>query len=927
MPKNCSVPVQLSELQLKEYDCFTNITSRHVHRGVLIYTKKYLAASESNINEKMDFVESVWCEFKLTGSDNILIGGIYRSPNSTKENDDKLNSSLLYASNHCSHLLIMGDFNHPEINWTDVTSPTDDNHKASIFLESVRDAYLYQHVSDATHFRSNQQANILDLVFTNEESMIQSIVHTAPLGKSHHALLHFNFNCYTLDGALIPSRFQYSKGDYDKFRDLLVSHDWHDLLQGKKLNEAWLCFNEIFDHSCSASIPKSKPKTQRHQKKKPLWINGVAFIKLKKKRHAFQRYLSTREGADYLEYARARNQAKWSCRFAVREFERNIAKEAKHNPKAFYSYARSKLKTKDNVADLIDEKGSTISSSGGTSNILNRFFSSVFTDEDLENIPSFPSRSNSSLKEIIFTPDLVVKKLQNLNSSKTPGLDGFHPRVLKEAASELAVPLSIIFQKSFDEASLPQIWKDASVTPIFKKGKKNQPGNYRPVSLTSIVCKVMESIVRDHLMAHMISEDLLSDEQHGFRPGRSCTTNLLAALDKWTKTLDEGTCVDTIYLDFAKAFDSVPHQRLLRKLHGYGIQGHVKKWIESFLTNRRQRVQVRGEHSDWAQVKSGIPQGSVLGPILFIIFINDLPDVVETESLIFADDTKVFNRINSSADATRLQNDINNLTTWSSTWQLRFNASKCKVMHLGNSNEHMDYTMAKDPTSSVTLDKTVLERDLGVNVDKDLKFSQHAEIQVNKANKILGLIRRSYDFLDGDSLKRLFVALVRPILEYGNVAWSPRFKKDRKLIERVQRRATKQVPELSNLSYEERLKRLELPTLSYRRARGDMIEVYKYLHGSYQASPDLLPLDNNGKTRGHSLKLGKRYCRTSMRQSFFSYRVVDTWNALPADVVEAPNINCFKNRLDKVWSNYTYLDVQLPLSPSNVNVFSDEDSI
>jgi hypothetical protein len=376
-------------------------------------------------------------------------------------------------------------------------------------------------------------------------------------------------------------------------------------------------------------------------------------------------------------------------------------------------------------------------------------------------------------------------------------------------------------------------------------------------------------------------------------------------LDCWTRILDEGGLVDAVYLDFQKAFDTVPHQRLLLKLSGYGVTGDVLGWIEAFLSGRRQRVIVNGEMSSWAPVTSGIPQGSVLGPILFVCFINDLPDVIHTMVHIFADNTKVYNRVDELSGHEELQDDLRRLQQWSDTWLLRFNAGKCKVMHLGSQNPKLSYVMAEGDDVR-TLEITEVEKDLGVYVDSRLKFSDHIEQCVNKSNKLLGLIRRSYEYLDGPTLTQLFTSLIRPHLEYGNVVWSPRYKKDHTLVENVQRRATKLVPGLKDIEYPERLRRLNLPSLLFRRARGDMIEVYKHLHGIYKLSGDLLPRNTDTVTRGHTMKLKKCHSSKGLRHNFFSLRVVDQWNSLPEKVVSAPTMNTFKNRLDRHWSNYRH---------------------
>jgi len=252
---------------------------------------------------------------------------------------------------------------------------------------------------------------------------------------------------------------------------------------------------------------------------------------------------------------------------------------------------------------------------------------------------------------------------------------------------------------------------------------------------------------------------------------------------------------------------------------------------------------------------------------------------------------------------------LNSMVEWSLKWQLRFNASKCKVMQIGKGKDMYKYSMEVQ-SQKIDLETTEEEKDLGVWIDSDLKFSKHVGYAVAKANQMVGLVRRSFTYLDCRSVKMLYTAIIRPHLEYGNIVWHPRYKKDIELLENVQRRATKLVPELKNMDYEQRLRRLELPTLVYRRMRGDAIEVYKYLHGTYMVdAAKLLPLAqvrSGVNTRGHSMKLQKRQCATKARQNFFSYRVVNMWNSLSEEVVNAPSVNSFKNRLDRHWRHLMY---------------------
>ena len=313
----------------------------------------------------------------------------------------------------------------------------------------------------------------------------------------------------------------------------------------------------------------------------------------------------------------------------------------------------------------------------------------------------------------------------------------------------ISVPLAIIYTKSLEEGVVPGDWRCANITPVFKKGSKSAAGNYRPVSLTCILCKVMESIIRDAIVTHLTKNKLILPSQHGFMKSKSCLTNLLEYLEILTKLVDEGHSVDVIYLDFAKAFDKVPHWRLVQKMKAHGIVGKVVEWVEAWLTGRKQRVVLNGKMSDWAPVESGVPQGSCLVPTCFVIFINDIDNAISiVTSFIskFADDTKVGRVVKDEKDREELQKDLDNLMEWSVEWQMLFNASKCKVVHFGRNNPGFNYTMGGYAPAGSVLEAVVEEKDVGVVIHNTLKPSVQCAKAAKKANQVLGQMARAFHF-------------------------------------------------------------------------------------------------------------------------------------------------------------------------------------
>ena len=439
------------------------------------------------------------------------------------------------------------------------------------------------------------------------------------------------------------------------------------------------------------------------------------------------------------------------------EKEKSILKKGS-DVKNFFKFFNSKLKVSSQIPDLIFGDN-LLSDNTVKANAFNNFFGSVFT-ADNSVIPNLVNTIDHTDIRVKFTPESILEVLNKLKPSLSVGPDGLCAYFIKKLKYTLCLPLSIIFEVSYRTGKLPSLWKKATIVPVFKKGLSHSVENYRPVSLCCVSCKLMESVINTALVKHLDTFDILKTQQYGFRKLKSCTLQLLNCMNKWTKFIDSKTPLDIVYIDYQKAFDSVVHSKLLAKLEGYGISGFLLNWIKNFLSDRFQVVKVKSAISDPIRVISGVPQGSVLGPTLFLVFINDLVDEIKhSEILLFADDLKIFN---TSTNHMLLQTDLNNVALWSKIWQLPISVKKSNILYLGKNNPKHDYLLDRFPLESVGHSC----KDLGVYISSNLSGRVHCANIVAKASKISNMIHRCFTSQNPDLKVKAFKSYVSPILEY-----------------------------------------------------------------------------------------------------------------------------------------------------------------
>ena len=582
------------------------------------------------------------------------------------------------------------------------------------------------------------------------------------------------------------------------------------------------------------------------------------------------------------------------------------------NPRYFYSYCKKFRKQQSSVGPLLNHKGDLEHDPKKMADILKDQYSSVFSDPGCphKKSPKIKVKINSTLENITFTCEDIIKAINEINDNSACGQDDIPAIILKQCKTTLAYPILLIWEESLSHGYVPKVFKKQIITPVHKKSSKAEPSNYRPIALTSHLIKIFERILRNHIVHHLESNNLICNNQHGFRKHRSCLTQLLSHIDIILQNFLNNKDTDVIYLDYAKAFDKVDHQLLLNKLHSYGIRGKLLMWLNSYLSNRWQTVVINGKHSLPAKVISGVPQGTVLGPILFILYLNDLETCIH-HSIIssFADDTRLKRAINTVQDTTLLQTDLENSTNWSEANNMKLHQSKFELVthstdnskflkELPFSHEFCEYH-TKDGSTISPSDSV---RDLGIRITHDVNWSPQISDIAEDSRKMVAWILSVFSDRSAETMIPLFKTLVRSRTEYCCPVWNTSKLEDIKRLETVQRSFTAKINEVKHLSYWDRLKSLKMMSLQRRRERYVIIHVFKILH---DLAPNDIGLQFHQTTRRGVcckvpplVKNSKHKYQRKYDESFHVFGA-KLFNLIPKQIKKKKSLDSFKASLTK----------------------------
>ncbi|KAJ8717226.1 hypothetical protein PYW08_005625 [Mythimna loreyi] len=814
-----------------------------------------------------------------------------------KENlGNSYNTQLLNFTNNLSNLILknpldkyilLGDFNFGNsVEWSD-TSHNGELSPFNITCQCIKDFFDAVYTYSLAQYNNVRNINnrLLDLIFSNDIVIVNKCTNplALPVDMHHNPLtIQADFVEHHKLSDNLTNKYIFSKGDYTSIIAELEKVNWTEFLHTGSLDDAVAFFYKKLYELRDKFIPLKITKSTAY----PSWYN-TALIKILKEKYKYHRKYKTYHNlSDYHSFSLLRTRAIEVEKSCFDTYMAKIESAIINNPRSFWSYVKSKrtVNAFPNVMhyrDTIAETGEEIC------NLFSNYFHSTFQNPDSIVIPSRENNNSvTSISTIEISHEEVLKLMKSLDLTKAGGPDSIPPIFIVSCAVSLVDPVCILFKRSVSEGIVPRVWKSAYITPVFKKGDRSNVEDYRPISKTCLFSKLLERIIYKQVYGAVRSN--FGEEQHGFLRNRSTTSNLILSHEFVSEGMDQRAQVDVIYTDYSKCFDRINHTVLLDKLLLTGIHGDLYRWFSSYIENRTQAVVLKGYVSGWNYVPSGVPQGSILGPLLFTLFISDIHKCFRhSYILLYADDMKIHKVAKNISDAEQLQNDLNRFEEYCVHNKLQLNVAKCFQITYSRQKTIVNFEYK---LNDQVLNKVTAIKDLGVKMDYKLLFDQHIDYIVNRASKALGfIIRVSADFRSLKTIKILYCAFVRSHLEYASQVWNPQYEKYKSRIEAVQKKFLRYLDYKARQysdDYNHRCKRYHFLPLHYRRDINDISFFINIANGSIDC-PELL---SKLHLRTNLLGLRRRPLMqiasgsTNYRKNTFLLRAAQAFNNIPDDL-------------------------------------------
>ena len=753
-------------------------------------------------------LEALFFRLLLADKGAILLCAIYRPPRQGDAPLTFLTNQLdaIMTAHDCQNIVIVGDMNQHLVN--------------RAFTELTVLHGLTNHVTFSTHVRGGS----LDPVLTDLPCDSVHCQQGNRIGSSDHnaVLSHLGLNPASEE----PSQrliWLWDKAEWPALKRALADTEWDTKFNGN-VNDDTAAFTATLLAAQTQFVPHREYRVEPRDQP---WFGYRCRVAAEEKHKAWVRFKRRPNPRNKTLHRAACKNMTRTAAWARKRWERDIKRKLSTNsidPKQWWSLVKKNQGTtiQERIPPLKSPAGDWVVKNTQKADLLATHFSQKMSTLDPERQPPrLPRLCPSTLDSPEVTENTVFHLLRTVNTKKAPGPDGVSPFLLKHCAEEIAAPLTHIFQQCLQTGTWPTQWKEARVTPVHKKRERTDPANYRPISLLSVVSKLLERVIAEQLTQHLEDHHLLSPRQFGFRKRRSASDLLLLLTKAWQDSLDSSRPSLVIALDIAGAFDAVWHNGLLAKLEQLGITGRLLALFSSYLQGRCLRVVVNGCTSATYPVEASVPQGSVLGPILWNVYLNDLLQSLPVVSA-YADDCTLshsFSRHEADNIVNATNRQLAGIMAWGRQWQVTFAADKTQAMLISRSREDIKLLERKLRFGTDTLEIKDSINILGVEVDSRLSFQHHLETVAHRASVRVTLLRRVRHLLDAGGLMRLYKAQVRPIMEYSPLTWMSSAQCHLSLLDKVQRRAEhliQQVSEAQTRSHQQQHQRRQQQERQYR---------------------------------------------------------------------------------------------------------------